>query len=142
MNIDLPHIPQRTSKDRNAGLTMMMDKGLSIREAEDFVQSSGDFTDMVKFGFGTAVFSKGVKEKISVYKNAEIMPYFGGTLFESFIVRGMFDEYRKFASKMGVPAVEVSDGSMKLDHEEKLNYIRKLTKDFKVLSEVDRKSVV
>jgi phosphosulfolactate synthase len=117
----------------------MMDKGLSLIEAESFVQSSAEFTDLVKFGFGTAIISNQVSEKVALYKKAGLRPYFGGTLFELFIIRNMFDEFRKFVSKAGLEVVEVSDGSMKLDHNEKLNYIEILSKDFTVLSEVGSK---
>ena len=73
----------------------MMDKGLSIREAEDFVETSGDYTDVVKFGFGTAVVSKNIKEKIKIYQDAGIRPYFGGTLFEIFFVRNQISQFQK-----------------------------------------------
>jgi len=139
MNIKLPFLPERTKKDRDSGLTMMMDKGLSLIEAESFVQSSAEFTDLVKFGFGTALINSQLKEKVRIYKNAGLKPYFGGTLFELFIVRGMFDEYRKFVSDAGLEFVEVSDGSILLDHHEKLGYIQKLSEDFTVLSEVGSK---
>ena len=136
---NLPFLPERTKKERQSSLTMMMDKGLGLIEAESFVQSSSEFTDLVKFGFGTAIISKQVKEKVALYKKAGLKPYFGGTLFELFIVRNMFDEFRKFVTGAGLEVVEVSDGSMKLDHHEKLNYIEKLSKDFVVLSEVGSK---
>ncbi len=139
MNVQIPFLPERTTKDRDSGLTMMMDKGLSLIEAESFVQSSAEFTDLVKFGFGTALINNQLKEKIQVYKKAGMKPYFGGTLFELFIIRGMFDEYRQFVSKSGLEFVEVSDGSILLDHNEKLEYIQKLSKDFTVLSEVGSK---
>jgi phosphosulfolactate synthase len=139
MNFKLPHLPERTVKVRDSGLTMMMDKGLSLMEAESFVQSSAEFTDLVKFGFGTAIINNQLKEKIKVYKKAGLKPYFGGTLFELFIVRGMYDEYRKFVSDAGLEILEVSDGSILLDHNEKLEYIQKLSKDFTVLSEVGSK---
>ncbi len=139
MNINLPFVPERTARERNSGLTMMMDKGLSLAEAESFVESSGEFTDMVKFGFGTAVFAKKIREKIRLFQSAGLHPYFGGTLFEAFIIRGMFDEFKKFISDSGLEMVEVSDGSMKLEHEEKLKYVSNLSKDFRVLSEVGSK---
>ena len=139
MNTNLPFIPERTVKERNSGLTMMMDKGLSLTEAESYVESSGEFSDMVKFGFGTALFAKKIKEKINLYRSAGLHPYFGGTLFEAYIVRGMFDEFRTFISDSGLETVEVSDGSMKIEHEEKLKYVRELSKDFRVLSEVGSK---
>ena len=139
MNTNMPFLPERPLKPRNSGLTMMMDKGLSLNEAVNFSESSGDFTDLVKFGFGTAIFSKQIREKSAVYRNSNIEPYFGGTLFESYIVRNMFDEFRSFVSKMGMETVEVSDGSMRIEHDEKLEYVSKLSKDFKVLSEVGSK---
>ncbi len=139
MNINIPYLPERTAKDRDSGLTMMMDKGLSLIEAESFVQSSAEFTDLVKFGFGTALINNQLKEKVKLYKSAGLKPYFGGTLFELFIIRGMYDEYRKFVSNSGLELLEVSDGSILLEHDEKLEYIQKLSKDFTVLSEVGSK---
>jgi len=139
MNINIPYLPERTVKDRDSGLTMMMDKGLSLIEAESFVQSSAEFTDLVKFGFGTALINNQLKEKVKLYKSAGLKPYFGGTLFELFIIRGMYDEYRKFVSNSGLELLEVSDGSILLEHDEKLEYIQKLSKDFTVLSEVGSK---
>ena len=139
MNTKLPFIPERELKPRNSGLTMMMDKGLSLNEAKAFVESSSDFTDLIKFGFGTAVFAKQIKEKSAFFRESGIEPYFGGTLFETFIVRNLFDDFRKFASDMGMETVEVSDGSMRIEHDEKLEYIDKLSKDFRVLSEVGSK---
>ena len=58
MNFDLPFIPERTVRPRTSGLTMMMDKGLGLREAEHFVEANIDYTDIVKFGFGTALKKK------------------------------------------------------------------------------------
>ena len=139
MNFKLPYLPERTSKDRDSGVTMMMDKGLSLIEAESFIQNSAEFTDLIKFGFGTALINSQLKEKIQLYKLAGLKPYFGGTLFELFIVRGMYDEYRKYVSNAGLEIVEVSDGSILLEHNEKLEYISKLSKDFTVLSEVGSK---
>ncbi len=139
MNTQLPYLPERSNKKRDYGITMMMDKGLGKTEAISFIESSAEFTDLVKFGFGTAVFSNQLEEKIKIYQDAGIEPYFGGTLFESFMVREMFDDFRKFISEMGIKTVEVSDGSMKIEHEEKLNCIQKLKADFRVLSEVGSK---
>ncbi len=139
MKTKLPYIPDRTSKPRESGLTMMMDKGLSVREAEDFVFSSAEYTDLVKFGFGTALITKGLKEKIKIYREAGLKPYFGGTLFEMYIVRGMFDEFRKFNDMYGLDLAEVSDGSIAIPHGEKLEYIRQLTGNMTVVSEVGSK---
>ncbi len=139
MNHDLPFVPERSPKPRESGITMMMDKGLSLREAENFVASSGGFTDLVKFGFGTALITADLKKKIKVYREANMKTYFGGTLFEAFIIRNRFDEFRKFVDLQGVDMVEVSDGSMYMPHEEKTEYIRKLSGQIQVLSEVGYK---
>jgi len=139
MNFTLPYLPQREPKPRKTGLTMMMDKGLSLREAENFCDSSAEFTDIVKFGFGTAAITNNLKEKIKVYQQANIRSYFGGTLFEIFIVRGMFDEYRKLIDEYKLSMVEISDGSMNIPHDEKLEYIRTLSKQVTVVSEVGYK---
>lgn len=139
MNFDLPYLPKREGKPRSAGLTMMMDKGLSVKEAESFCESSGEFTDIVKFGFGTALIANNLKEKIKIYRQANIRPYFGGTLFEIFVIRGMFDEYRKFIDAYGLDLAEVSDGSMNIPHDKKLEYIQTLSKQVTVLSEVGYK---
>jgi phosphosulfolactate synthase len=139
MNFQLPYLPERTKKTRKTGLTMMMDKGLSMREIENFISSSGEFTDLVKFGFGTAVISNGLDDKLKAYRDANIIPYFGGTLFEVFAIRGLFDQYRKLIDRYKLDLVEISDGSMEMPHEEKLEYIHKLSEQVTVISEVGSK---
>ena len=138
-NYPLALLPERNHKPRQAGINMVMDKGLSLREAQDFVDVSGELTDFVKLGFGTSLVTPGVKEKIKVYQHAGIKVYVGGTLFEAFLIRDQFDEYRKYISGLGLDAVEISDGSMQIEHESKCEYICQLAKDFTVLSEVGSK---
>jgi len=118
---------------------MVMDKGLSIREAEDFMSVGSEYTDLVKLGFGTSVITPGFEKKIRIYKKAGVIPYFGGTLFEAFIIRNMFGEYVEFLDKHEIELVEVSDGSFDIDHSKKLEYIRALAKRGKVISEVGSK---
>ena len=139
MNFKINHIPERTSGKREHGLTMMMDKGLSLAEAGHFVDSSAPYTDLVKFGFGTALITRQLKEKVKLYQEAALIPYFGGTLFEMFFVRNQFDDYRRFVSESGLTNVEVSDGTIRMEHEEKLKCIEILAADFQVLSEVGTK---
>ena len=139
MNFNVPFIPERTSKPREAGLTMMMDKGLSIAEVESFCETSADFTDLVKFGFGTALITKNLKEKIKLYRDAGVEPYFGGTLFEMFYVRNLVDDYKKFVDEFDINTIEISDGSMKMSPDEKVEMIRKFTGTKRVLSEVGTK---
>ncbi|WP_163713152.1 phosphosulfolactate synthase [Mangrovibacterium lignilyticum] len=139
MNFNLPFVPERPAQPRQSGVTMMMDKGLSLREAENFCEVSAEYTDIVKLGFGTGLLTPKVKEKIKIYQQAGLRPYFGGTLFEAFIARDMFDEYRKFIADAGVAHAEVSDGVLPIEHGKKCEYISELAKDFVVLSEVGTK---
>jgi len=135
----LPYMPERSAKPRNSGLTMVMDKGLSIREAEDFMSVGSEYTDFVKLGFGTSLITPGFEKKILIYKKAGAIPYFGGTLFEAFIVRNMFNEYIDFLDKHEIELVEVSDGSFDIEHKRKLEYISRLAERGTVISEVGSK---
>ena len=139
MNYILKNLPERTVKPRQIGYTMAMDKGLSVREAEDFVATCSDHVDIVKLGWATSYVTPNLKEKIKVYKDAGVPCYFGGTLFEAFIIRDQFDDYRKLLDKYDVQFAEVSDGSIDLDHDKKCDYIKKLTPQVTVLSEVGSK---
>jgi phosphosulfolactate synthase len=139
MNTNLPFLPERPSKPRKSGIAMVMDKGLSLREAEDFIDTSGELTDFVKLGFGTSVMTPRVREKVRLYQQANIKVYVGGTLFEAFLIRNMFDEYRKYIDSLDLDAVEISDGSMTMEHDEKCKYIQTLCKTHIVLSEVGSK---
>ncbi|HMU13420.1 MAG: phosphosulfolactate synthase [Bacteroidetes bacterium] len=139
MNYHLPHIPPRSPKPRESGLTMVMDKGLCLRQVEDLIAASGHLTDLVKLGFGTSYVTPHLKEKIKLYRSAGIRVYLGGTLFEAFIARGLFKQYRKLLSDLGLDCAEVSDGSINLPHEEKCKFINTLAQDHTVLSEVGSK---
>jgi phosphosulfolactate synthase len=118
---------------------MVMDKGLSIREAEDFMSVGSEYTDFVKLGFGTSLITPGFETKIAIYKKSGAVPYFGGTLFEAFIVRNMFREFIDFLDKHEIELVEVSDGSYDIEHKRKLEYISRLAERGTVISEVGSK---
>jgi len=118
---------------------MVMDKGLSIREAEDFMSVGTEYTDFVKLGFGTSIITPGFDKKIKIYKNAGCRPYLGGTLFEAFVIRNMFSEFVGFLDKYEIDLVEISDGSYDLEHNRKLEYINVLAKGRTVISEVGSK---
>ncbi len=139
MNYTLKNLPERTTKPRQIGFTMAMDKGLSVRQAEDFVSMCGDHVDIVKLGWATSYVTPNLKDKLKVYQEAGIPCYFGGTLFEAFIIRDQFDDYRRILDKYGLQFAEVSDGSIDLDHDKKCDFIQKLTTQVTVLSEVGSK---
>ena len=139
MNYFLKHIPDRTQKPRESGYTMVMDKGLSIREAEDMIESSGDFIDIVKLGWATSYVTSQLDEKIKLYQNNGIPCYFGGTLFEAFVIRGQFDDFMRAVDKYNLEHVEVSDGSITMNHDKKCDFIHRISKNYTVLSEVGSK---
>lgn len=136
---NLQQLPERSVKPRQEGLTMVMDKGLSMREAEDFLSNGGEYTDLIKLGFGTSVVTPHLQDKINLYKSAGIPVYFGGTLFEAYVVRNQFDDYLRLMDQTGITHAEVSDGSIEMHHDVKCEYIRKLATRATVLSEVGSK---
>jgi len=139
MNFNLSQIPLRTSQPGNSGLTMIMDKGLSIREVHDFMSVGGPHSDIIKLGFGTSFVTPNLREKIQAYQSYNVPVYFGGTLFEAFLIRNQIADYIALCKDYGLTHVEVSDGSITIPHAEKCGYIEKLTKHFTVLSEVGSK---
>lgn len=139
MNYHIPFLPTRPEKPRSNGLSMIMDKGLSIQEAENLISSSGHLIDFIKLGFGTSLITGGLKEKIRRYQEANIKVYLGGTLFEAFVIRNSVDRYKKLVEDLNIQTIEISDGSMKMNGEDKCNYIREFSKNFLVISEVGSK---
>lgn len=139
MNFSLPYIPERPGKPRNDGLTMVMDKGLSLKQAENFIDAVGHLTDIVKLGFGTSFITPNLKEKVKLYQSNGLKVYLGGTFFEAFVVRDHYESFKKVLRDLNVDSAEVSDGSIILPHDEKCEYIADLAKDFTVLSEVGSK---
>ncbi len=138
-DFNLKNIPDRPSKPRESGLTMVMDKGLSYRQAEDFLEVAADKTDIIKLGFGTSTVTPSLTRKLEIYQEANIPVYFGGTLFEAYVIRNQFDDYKRLLNKYNITHAEVSDGSMEISEDQKCEYISTLAKDFTVLSEVGSK---
>jgi phosphosulfolactate synthase len=139
MNFNLTQIPERILKPRLSGITMVMDKGLSVPEAQNFMSVSHPHVDIVKLGFGTSFVTPNLREKIEVYRSYDIPVYFGGTLFEAFLIRDQFNDYISVCKDYDISFMEVSDGSITIPHAEKCGYIEKLAKVGTVLSEVGSK---
>lgn len=134
---------QREQKPRTKGVTMVLDKGLGLESAESLVKLTSDHIDFIKFGWGTtAVHNRDlIKEKVAMYKSHNITPYTGGTLFELAYSQNKLDEFFKEAEELGFPAIEISDGSIYIPHDEKLELIKTAKdKGFQVLSEVGKKN--
>ena len=139
MNFTLSQMPDRKKKPRDHGITMVMDKGLSIDEVKNFLSIAEPYVDIVKLGFGTSYVTPNLGKKLEVYRNANIPIYFGGTLFEAFLIRGQLEDYIRVCQEFEVGYMEVSDGSVDIDHKEKCRIIERLTQYGTVLSEVGSK---
>jgi phosphosulfolactate synthase len=139
MNFALSQLPERIKKPRGHGITMVMDKGLSIEETRNFLSVAEPYVDVVKLGFGTSYVTPNLDKKLEVYRESNIPIYFGGTLFEAFLVRGQLEDYIRICQEYKVGYMEVSDGSVNIDHKEKCQLIERLTQYGTVLSEVGSK---
>lgn len=140
MSYQLNHLPKRTAKPRNSGITLALDKGYSVRQAEDFCEVASPYTDIVKLGWGTAIVSQNLRDKLSVYKENGIPIYLGGTLFEAYVLRNQLDDYVMLLQDFDINMVEVSNGTIWLSDKKKNDIIKDLCTDFTVLSEVGSKN--
>jgi len=140
MNFKLKNLPKRSKKPRDNGLTLVLDKGYSVRQAEDFLETSAEHADIVKLGWGTSYVTPKLTDKIAVYHSADIPVYFGGTLFEAYVLRDQLDAYLRLLDHYKIGHVEVSNGTIWLSEEKKRNIIAELSKNFTVLSEVGSKN--
>ena len=139
MKENLTKIPTRNNKPRENGMTMVMDKGLSLRQAENFLDSGGEYTDIIKLGFGTSIITPNVSDKIKLYQDNGLLVYAGGTLFEAFTIRNQLDDYKRYMNSIGLTMVEISNGSIDLNNEKKCELITEFSKEFRVISEVGSK---
>lgn len=129
-------LPARATKPRATGLTMVIDGGLPLRAFRDVVDSWAPYVDLVKFGWGTAVVSPQLPEKLAALRSAGIDYFFGGTLFEKHVSQDRFEDFRRLCARARCRYVEVSNGTLPMTNTEKAAYVRKLATDFTVLSEV------
>ncbi|KDE87671.1 phosphosulfolactate synthase [Oenococcus oeni] len=135
----------QSKKPRRSGLTMMLDKGLGSRSLDDLLNTSADYIDFAKFGWGTsAVINRDlIINKTSRYQAAGIMPYPGGTLLEVSALKGKVDRFLKESRELGFTAIEVSDGSTEITKEERAKIIKKSREaGFYVISEVGKKNPI
>ena len=136
MNPTTLTLPRRSGKPREVGLTMVVDGGVPVGALRDITASAGEYLDFVKFGWGTAVVTRELGEKIELLEANDVDFYFGGTLFEKYVLQRRFDDFRKLCHEWGCTFVEVSNGTIELSNLEKTGYVRKLADEFTVISEV------
>jgi phosphosulfolactate synthase len=132
-------VPARSPKPRTNGLTHVIDKGLNLRDIEGLFDTAGEYVDVVKLGWGTSYVTRNLEKKIALYRSFDTPVVCGGTLFEAVVGRDKLDEYRTWLVQNRFSHVEVSDGTIDLPRERKLELIAELASDFVVMSEVGSK---
>src|SRR5262252_5147775 len=132
-------VPERPGKPRGSGLTHVIDKGLNLREIEGLFDTAGSFVDIVKLGWGTSYVTNNLEKKIALYRSFETPVVCGGTLFEAVYARDRLDEYKRWLTEHRFAHVEISDGTLDIPRERKLELIADFARDFVVLSEVGSK---
>lgn len=137
--LDFLTLPEHCRKPRSSGITHVLDKGLGLSQIDDLLQTAASYIDIVKLGWGTAYVTENLAAKIERYQTAGIPVCFGGTMLELAVRQGRLNEYLEAARAFGLHHIEVSDGTVAMDEADKLALIRRLARDFKVLSEVGSK---
>ena len=132
-------VPARPGKPREVGVTHVIDKGLNLRDIEGLFDTAGQFVDIVKFGWGTSYVTNNLEKKIALYRSFETPVVCGGTLFEAVYGRGRMDDFKRWLVDHRFSHVEISDGTLEIPREEKLELITDFARDFTVLSEVGSK---
>ncbi len=132
-------VPARPGKPREIGLTHVIDKGLNLRDIEGMFDTAGQFVDIVKFGWGTSYVTNNLEKKIALYRSFETPVVCGGTLFEAVYARDRIDEFKAWLTDHRFSHVEISDGTIEIPRERKLELITDFARDFIVLSEVGSK---
>jgi phosphosulfolactate synthase len=129
-------LPRRQPKPRRAGITVLIDPGAPTAQFEDVIDSHGPLIDFVKFGWGTALVTRELERKITCLRRSDVEFFFGGTLFEKFVLQSRFDGFRSFCFRHGCRWVEVSNGTIPMSRTEKTARVAALCADFSVISEV------
>ena len=132
-------LPRRSAKPREQGITHVLDKGLSVAEVDGLMEVAGDCVDIVKLGWGTALATSNLKPKLARYAEHGIPVVLGGTLTELALAQDRFDQLIEWVRELGLRHFEISDGTIALDHDRKLELIARLAENFRVLSEVGSK---
>jgi phosphosulfolactate synthase len=136
---DLLNLPERATKPRQHGITHVLDRGLSVAEIDGLVEVAGEYIDLVKLGWGTAVATRNLQAKLDRYREHGIPVMFGGTLTELAIAQNRLDALVAWLHELGLVHIEVSDGTITIEHERKLELVQRLAQEFTVLSEVGSK---
>ncbi len=136
---DLLNLPERTAKPRQQGITHVLDRGLSAADVDGLIEVAGDYIDIVKLGWGTSLVTGNLEAKLARYRAHGVPVMFGGTLTELAMAQNRLDALVAWSHELGLEHIEVSDGTITIEHERKLELIQRLSSEFTVLSEVGSK---
>src|SRR4029079_2792649 len=123
------NLPQRPGKPRSEGLTHVIDKGLNMRDVEGMFDTAGQYVDIVKLGWGTSYVTNNLEKKIALYRYFETPIVCGGTLFEVVYARDRIDEFKSWLTEHRFSHVEISDGSLAIPRERKLDLVEEFAPD-------------
>lgn len=137
--MDFLDLPKRTTGRRSYGLTSIVDFGTPIGELKNILNDYSSFIDIAKIGIGTAYITPNIKAKVELYKQHNVIPYCGGTLFEKCFMQKKIPQYLHYLKTLGIDWVEVSNGTLDIPLNERLSLISLLKKDFQVIAEVGSK---
>lgn len=137
--MDFLKIPKRTSGDRTYGLTSVVDFGTPMGELKNILSDYSYLIDIAKIGIGCAYLMPNLKEKVELYKEHQIKPYCGGTLFEKCYYQSKIPEYLTYLRDFGIEWIEISNGTLDIPLQDRLHLISRLQKDFHVIAEVGSK---
>jgi len=133
---NLTHIPNRTEKPRNNGLTIIQDPGYSIQALENILSTSAHIIDYVRIEPAALMSQEDLAKKVALYHDNDITPFLSGLVFEAAYIRKSLEDYRAFIKKVGIDCVEISDGLVEIKPEKKGKLITEYSHDFQVISKV------
>lgn len=136
---DLFELPRRAAKPREQGITHVLDRGLSLAQVDDLMEVAGDYVDLVKLGWGTALATRNLESKLERYREHGVPVVLGGSLTELAIAQGRLERLLAWVRDLGLTYFEISDGTINLEHRQKVDLVRELSAEFTVLSEVGSK---
>ncbi|WP_458413630.1 phosphosulfolactate synthase [Schinkia sp. CFF1] len=132
-------LPKRTTGNRMYGLTSIADFGIPVGQLRHILEDYHSFIDVAKLGVGSAYVTLNLQEKINLYKEYKVKVYCGGTLFEKCYYQGKQNEYKKFMQNLGIEWVEVSNGTLDIPLDERIEIVSEMKADFHVVGEVGSK---
>lgn len=133
------HLPERQSKPRQSGLTVLIDNGVPLQFFRDTLESAAAYIDFIKFGWGTSLVTPQLEQKIAILRDHQVEFFFGGTLFEKYLSQRKLEDYRDFCLRCKATYIEISNGTLPISNREKANYIKQFSDDFLIMSEVGHK---